>query len=586
MTEAERREIQARIDALPVGGITMKTISGKKYPYLQWTENGKQRGRRVREEELGTLRTGIEERKRLQAILRSEPALKAESPLQLTSVHRTGEALRAFIRPVLGWKKRDCYAALHDYLYGDLPDRVFILYGLRRTGKTTMIRQAIAEMDEAMFEKTAFIQVTAQNNLAGLNQDLRVLEQHGYRYIFLDEVTLMEDFIQGAALFSDVFAASGMKIVLSGTDSLGFVFTEDEQLYDRCVMLHTTLIPYREFDRVLGVHGIDEYIRYGGTMSVSGVQYNQPTFATKQSTDEYVDSAIARNIQHSLRYYQYGGHFRHLYALYEQNELTSAINRIIEDINHAFTLEVLTRRFRSHDLRVSAANLRRDRTNPSDILDRVNTDAITEKLRELLEIRNKEEQTVEITDVHRREIKEYLDLLDLTFDIPVVHMTDFNQADSRTVITQPGMRYAQAEALISQLIQDDTFRAYDLSERSRAAERILTEVKGRMMEDIVLLETQTARRDARVFPLQFAVGEFDMVVFHPGTASCEIYEIKHSPEAVPEQARHLTDEKKCADTAARYGRIMGRYVIYRGKTQDVGGIRYLNVEEYLIALGR
>ena len=586
MTEAERQEIQARIDALPVGGITLKTINGKKYPYLQWTENGKQRGRRVHEEELEALRAGIEERKRLQALLRNDPVPKAESPLQLTSAYRTGEALRAFIRPILGWRKRDCYAALHDYLYGDLPDKVLILYGLRRTGKTTMIRQAIAEMDEAMFARTAFIQVTAQNNLAQLNQDLRVLEQRGFRYVFLDEVTLMEDFIQGAALFSDVFAASGMKIVLSGTDSLGFVFTEDEQLYDRCIMLHTTLIPYREFDRVLGVHGIDEYIRYGGTMSVSGVQYNRPTFATKQSTDEYVDSAIARNIQHSLRYYQYGGHFRNLYALYERNELTGAINRIIEDINHAFTLEVLTRRFRSHDLRLSAANLRRDRSNPSDILDRVDTDAITEKLRELLEIRNKEEQTVEITDAHRREIKEYLDLLDLTFDIPVVHMADFNQADSRTVITQPGMRYAQAEALISRLIRDDAFRAYDLSERSRAVDRILTEVKGRMMEDIVLLETQTARRDAKVFRLQFAIGEFDMVVFHPDTASCEIYEIKHSTEAVPEQARHLTDETKCAGTAARYGTITGKYVIYRGKTQDLGDIRYLNVEEYLTALGQ
>lgn len=586
MTEAERREIQAKIDALPAGGITMKTINGRKYPYLQWTENGKQRGRRVREEELETLRTGIEERKRLQALLRNGPAPKTGVPFHLSSVHRTGEALRAFIRPVLGWQKRDCYAALRDYLYGDFPDKVFILYGLRRTGKTTMIRQAIAEMDDSMFARTAFIQVTAQNNLAQLNQDLMMLEQHGYRYVFLDEVTLMEDFIQGAALFSDVFAASGMKIVLSGTDSLGFIFTEDEQLYDRCIMLHTTLIPYREFDRVLGVHGIDEYIRYGGTMSVSGVQYNQPTFATKQSTDEYVDSAIARNIQHSLRYYQYGGHFRNLYALYERNELTSAVNRIVEDINHAFTLEVLTRHFHSHDLHVSAANLRRDRTRPSDILDQVDTDAITEKLRELLEIRNREEQTVEITDAHRREIKEYLDLLDLTFDIPVIHMTDLNQADSRTVITQPGMRYSQAEALISQLIQDDAFRSFALWERNRAVERILAEVKGRMLEDIVLLETQTARRDAKVFHLQFSVGEFDMVVFQPGAACCEIYEIKHSTETVPEQARHLTDERKCAETTARFGTITGKYVIYRGKTQDVGEIRYLNVEEYLRGLSK
>ena len=65
------------------------------------------------------------------------------------------------------------------------------------------------------------------------------------RYVFIDEVTLMDDFIDGAALFSDVFATSGMKIVLSGTDSLGFIFSEDEQLYDRCILLHRTFIPFR-----------------------------------------------------------------------------------------------------------------------------------------------------------------------------------------------------------------------------------------------------------------------------------------------------------------------------------------------------
>ena len=582
MTQEERAELQTRIDALPAGNITYKTINGKKYPYLQWQEGGRQRGRRVKGDELEALQAGIDERKRLQAMLKAMPAAgNTTEALHLTAFSRIGEDLRAYIRPVLSFRKRECFAQLRNYLYSQSADKVFILYGLRRTGKTTMIRQAIAEMEDEMFSRTAFIQVTAANNLAQLNQDLRQLEKHGFRYVFLDEVTLMEDFIEGAALFSDVFAASGMKIVLSGTDSLGFLFTEDQQLYDRCILLHTTLIPYREFDRVLGIRGIDEYIRYGGTMSVGGIQYNTPTFATKKTTDEYVDSAIARNIQHSLRYYQYGGHFRNLYELYEKNELTSVINRIIEDINHAFTLDVLTRRFRSHDLRVSAANLRRDRSVPSDTLDQVDTEAITEQLRQLLEIRNKEEQTVAITDAHRREIREYLDLLDLTVDIPIVHMTDFNARDSRTIITQPGMRYAQAEALISQLILDDAFRSYDLQERNRATERILTEVKGRMMEDIVLLETQTARKDAQVFHLQFAVGEFDMVVFYPQTASCEVYEIEHSTEITPEQTRHLQDEKKCAETASRFGTITGKYVIYRGETKDIDGIHYVNVEEYL-----
>ena len=165
-----------------------------------------------------------------------------------------------------------------------------------------MIRQILADMDEDMLNQTAFVQITAKNTLAEVNKDLRALEKNGCRYVFLDEVTLMEDFIDGAAVFSDVFAASGMKIVLSGTDSLGFLFTEDEQLYDRCIMLHTTFIPYREFEQVLGIKGIDEYIRYGGTMSMSGVNYNEDSpFANSKTADEYVDTAIAHNIQHSLR---------------------------------------------------------------------------------------------------------------------------------------------------------------------------------------------------------------------------------------------------------------------------------------------
>ena len=250
--------------------------------------------------------------------------------------------------------------------------------------------------------------------------------------MFLDEVTLMEDFIEGAALFSDVFAACGMKIVMSGTDSLGFLFTEDDQLYDRCILLHTTWIPYREFESVLGIHGIDEYIRYGGTMSLRGVHYN-----------EYVDTTIARNIQHFLRCYQYEGHFRHLQDLYDKNELTSAINRVVEDINHRFTLEVLTRNFKSHELGISASNLRRDRKEPTDILDRIDVAAVTESLRKLLEIRNKEEQTVKIDDVHTVEIKEYLDLLDLTQEIDVMYLPEIGKKSSRTVIAQPGLRYAQ-----------------------------------------------------------------------------------------------------------------------------------------------
>jgi hypothetical protein len=168
-------------------------------------------------------------------------------------------------------------------------------------------------------------------------------------------------------------------------------------------------------------------------------------------------------------------------------------------------------------------------------------------------------------------------------------MSDYNRRESRTAFSQPGMRYSQAEALVKLLMQDDMFRGLSLEERKRVTERIIDEIKGRMMEDIVLLETKLSKKNCEVFRLQFAIGEFDMVVFNPDEGTCEIYEIKHSKEVVPQQCKHLLDKQKCKDTEFRYGTITGKYVIYRGATtslvqagvETLEDVAYLNVEEYL-----
>ena len=588
--QAKIADLEQQIAELPAGSVTKKAINGNVYFYHRWTENKKRREKYIPAEEVDSFRKQIERRKALEKELKVLQKQLPKKSVSAVSAHtfatniRTGEALRTFSASVRKYRKRECFRQLHDYIYSEPQDKVFILYGLRRTGKTTMIRQIFLEMSDAELSKAAFIQITARDTLADVNGDLKALEEQGFRYVFLDEVTLMEDFIEGAALFSDVFAACGMKIVLSGTDSLGFLFTEDEQLYDRCILLHTTFIPYREFESVLGIHGIDEYIRFGGTMSLGGVHYNETsTFASKKSADEYVDTAIARNIQHSLRCYQYEGHFRHLRDLYDRNELTSAINRVVEDINHRFTLEVLTQDFKSHDLGISASNLRRDRENPTDILDHIDLAAVTESLRQLLDIRNKEEQSIGITPAHIAEIKQYLSALELIVDCPIETTEPETKPLEHILFTQPGMRYCQAQALVHVLLKDPQFSELSEYEKTRVSDRILEEVRGRMMEDIVLLETmKAADRDHRIFKLQFEVGEFDMVIYDQKENCCDIFEIKHSSTQVPLQYRHLMDEDKCRRTEKRFGTIRGRYVLYRGEDiQMENGVQYRNVESYL-----
>lgn len=603
--QRKAEELERQIAELPAGCISKKKIHGKDRFYHQWTEDGRARSKYLKEGEKEPLEQQILKRRKLQAQLKE---LKAKMPkpkkksskmkqeiLSFECNITVGRELLALSQDVDGWEKRDCYSQLENYLYSGERTRICLVYGLRRTGKTTMLRQAVADMTKEDQLKSAYIKVRRSDTMAMVNCDMKKLFNAGYKYVFLDEVTLMKDFIDSAALFSDVFATMGMKLVLSGTDSLGFWLAMDEELYDRAKLIHTTFIPYREYSRLLGIDSMDEYIRYGGTLRAGEICFEDQelnaedaSFRDDETTRRYIDTAICKNIQHSLVCYEDGHHFRHLYTLYEAGELTSAINRIIEDMNHRFLLKVLTQDFVSHDLRLSASNLRKER-NPekrTDVLDTIDTEAVTRCLMNILDIRNQEEQSIGITEAHIAEIKEYLAALDLIIDCPIETAAAGTYPVEHILFTQPGMRYCQAQALVYSLLKDETFFSLSEYEKKMVTERILEEVRGRMMEDIVLLETmKAAGQNCHVFKLQFAAGEFDMVVYDTEKNCCDIYEIKHSEKAVPSQYRHLVDEEKCQQTEGRFGEIKGRYVLYRGGGMETEeGVTYQNVENYLKSL--
>ena len=504
----------------------------------------------------------------------------------------TGRGLRAMTKGVRNWQKRDCFEQLKTYLNSEETDRVCLVYGLRRTGKTTILRQALLEMTDDQLSKAAYIKVRNTTTMAEMNRDLGRLFDLGYEYIFIDEVTLMPDFIDSAALFSDIYAAQGMKIVLSGTDSLGFWFTLHQELYDRAITIHTTFIPFREHSRLLKIDSIDEYIRYGGTLRAGELEFenddinaDDASFRDEESTRRYIDTAICKNIQHSLDYCKDGNYYRHLQSLYDAGELTNAINWIIEDMSHRFVVRTLVRKFKSHDLG-SAAQLMRKETDPeqkSDVLDKIDVDAVTERLMEILDIRNQENQSIGITQIHIQEIKEYLFALDLIVNSPLETSIQDAEPLDNVLLTQPGMRYCQAQALVYSLQKDPVFECLGEAEKDMVRERILEEVRGRMMEEIVLLETiKTAKKRQRIFKLQFAGAEFDMVVFDSETNSCECYEIKHSTKIVEEQTQYLTNDDFIRETERRFGKIVKRCVIYRGPDADLdNGVVYRNVEGYL-----
>ena len=588
-------ELENEIAILPQGSINIKKINGKEQPYLQWTENGKSKSKYIKKNEREEIFASVERRKQLQEELREIKKLEVVDtpvPTKFETSVVIGNRLLAMTKGVRNLKERDCFKQLQKYLNSDATDRVCLVFGLRRTGKTTMLRQAVLKMTTEQASKTAYIKAKGTDTMAAMNRDLEKLLELGYENVFIDEVTLMEDFIDSAALFSDIYATQGMKIVLSGTDSLGFWFALHQELYDRAITIHTTFIPFREHSRLLGIDSIDEYIRYGGTLRAGELDFDDEdvnaedaSFRDDESTRRYIDTAICKNIQHSLSCCQDGGYFRHLQSLYETGELTGAINRIIEDMNHRFLIRILINKFKSHDLGSAADVLRRERDpeRRNDILDRIDKDAVTKRLMDLLEIRNREDQSIGITSAHVEEIKEYLKALDLIVDVPSETIIPSAEPLENIIFTQPGMRYCQAQALVHSLAKDELFASLSEKEKTMVSERILEEVRGRMMEEIVLLETfKSAKKNKRVFKLTFSVGEFDMVIYDSKENTCECYEIKHSVQIVPAQTKYLIDEEKLNQTSKRFGKISKRCVLYRGEdTVLENGIEYRNVEAYL-----
>lgn len=589
-----RKRIEARIAQLPPGYISKKNIKGKTQRYLQWRENGKLKSKYIRADDVEKISKQIDERKALQKKLKE---LRLRYPKEgETVVYETNiicaDALRYMTEAVRGFQKRACYESIANFLHSADRTRVCALYGLRRTGKTTLLLQTLLEMPDADFERSAYVKIRTANTMEQITRDLKKLFDSGFRFVFIDEVTLMKDFVDSAALLSDIYAMMGMKIVLSGTDSLGFWFARDNELYDRVRLIHTTFIPFREYSRLLGIDSIDEYIRYGGTLRLGEQNLDDPdaraedaAFRDDETTRRYIDTAICGNIQHSLACFEGGKYFGKLYDLYSAGELTNAINRIIEDMNHRFLAQVLTREFVSSDLGISSRNLRneRDPDKRSDILDNIDRKAVTERMMKLLDIRNKEQQTAAILPEHLSQIKLYLKALDLIVECPVRNGEPGIGDDERVIFTQPGMRYCQAQALVYSLMRDAVFAQLSDSERNCIAERVSEEIRGRMLEDIILLESMKALgKDYDVFKYRFASGEFDMVIYGKREQACAVYEIKHSGQRAPEQTRHLRNERMLSLTAPRFGSLAGRYVLYMGENTDTDeGVAYRNAAQFL-----
>lgn len=530
--------------------------------------------------------------------------------MELISGTYAGDELNKLLAGIEKLHPRSLLAKLNNYLRSEIKGKVFLVRGLRRTGKTTMMLHSMLQLDNSERAKAAYIKCSVSDDLSTINNILEKLNKKGFKYVFIDEATRMEDFIENASLFSDIFAMMGMKIILSGTDSLGFYFAEDE-LFNRYREARTTYISWREYKMLFDAKDIAEYMTMSGILSghelsdpdtddssrnpmneetdelplENNVENDTDSFKDKEFSSHYQYTSIVDNIIHTLANYKDRLMSLGFKTLYDTNQLPSIINRIVEDEHHHFLLSIIEKDFKSHDVGRASRNMLKspDEKVRNSLLEEINKREFLRKLMERLKIIN-HDNLEGIHNSHIYEVKDFLKKIDLVVGCPQRGYADDFHAEPRFLLTQPGLRWAQVEAILDTLEEDPVIDAASAELKEIVFEKIRSSIQGRMLEDIVILDALKTLPKSRydVFTFTLPIGEFDMVIKDKRKKTCQLFEIKFDDKQMDYQTKHLEKEDNLNLIKTRYGNIAGRFVLYRGPSfvSDTG-IIFRNVENFL-----
>lgn len=222
---------------------------------------------------------------------------------------------------------KECMKYLDDESWLDGANKVLILYGLKLTGKKTLITNCILNLK--CFDNCLRIICNENDTMSDIT---KAIYDSNCKYIFIEEITKISDFINTSSILYDL-ANSGKKIVITGTDSLGLYFASNNELFDSCIIVHTTLIPYKEW-RDIYTDSADEYLFKGGIMTDESELSNED-----EEYHTYIKEAIIDNITNSLT--RWGNRNSRLLAKYNVAEIASATWGIIETISKDFVRKIM-----------------------------------------------------------------------------------------------------------------------------------------------------------------------------------------------------------------------------------------------------
>ncbi len=208
-------------------------------------------------------------------------------------------------------EKIDAYDKVLDFINSKrcYDGTVCVLYGLKGTGKKTVMKQIIADNADRL--SFVWLETSKEDTMDDVYNALDEAVDNKVECVFIDEITKVPDFIDYAEMLCEYYAKEGIRIILSGTDSLTFCFAARESLYDkespynRVEFVETTDKHFVEHLVELGTKDINDYVCHGGPVK-TGLTKEDHIVYDYQSARRYFDDAVAgniyRSVQHLARY--------------------------------------------------------------------------------------------------------------------------------------------------------------------------------------------------------------------------------------------------------------------------------------------
>lgn len=403
--------------------------------------------------------------------------------------------LEKYVEPITDLNKRFCFNMVKEFLDRKIGStrNILALFGLRRTGKTVMIQQAVKHLLNKGVYSEKIACLTLKDNKIDeikLRDYISVLyDVFDIDYLFIDELTYAVGGLSFLSSLSDFYTTK--KTILSGTNSLGFVPLLRHTLFYRAIKVNTTYISYKEFSHLYPDAKLLDYIKAGGILGVDKHYLQSHANIDKyiNASNEYLLSSVVRNLFSGLENFDdLSFDYRLLSDMYfeDSERLKALLNNWLQHYGSDLVLKIVRGvPLGSSEVSTTIVNLHNSVADWSSFKDELR--GLYLKHLKLID------DTYKFTNEELSEVKDFLSKIECYKNCDITFYRDSEEITNRQIafLIPVILRYSLLNVIMS--IVDDSYS--ELAEKYNVTidiaefkKRLLTTAIGQLFEDVIYLE--------------------------------------------------------------------------------------------------